>query len=96
MRELQSILQNGEALFKNAGQQLWQEYLTARECLGLQMNTPTSNALHGLTSLEESVLMRAREIVRESDNFVKRHPWRVAAAGVCIGLMVGAIIAERR
>lgn len=96
MRELQRILQDGETLFKNAGQQLWDEYLSAREMLGLQVNTPTINARHGLSSIEESVLMQAQKIAAESSDFIKQHPWRAAAAGVCLGLVIGAIVAERR
>ena len=96
MRDLQDILQDGESLLKNAGQQVWNEYLAARECLGLRVNTPTSDARHGLTAVEESILMQAKEIARHSDQFVRQNPWRAAAAGVCIGVVIGAIAADRR
>jgi len=94
--DLRSILQDGETLFKDAGQQIWNEYLAARECLGLRVGTPTSDARHGLTSVEESILTQAREVARHSDDFVRQHPWRAAAAGVCIGLVIGAIVANHR
>jgi len=96
MHDLQAILRDGENLFKGAGQQLWNEYLAARECLGLSINTPTPAARHGLTSLEESILMQARGLVNGANAFVKQNPWRVAAAGICIGLVIGAVVAERR
>lgn len=96
MRELEGILHNGETLFKNAGKQIWNEYLTARQYLGLQVKPSTADAEHGLTSLEESIIMQARKMSRSSDHFVQQHPWRAVAAGVCIGLVIGALVADRR
>ncbi len=96
MRELQGILHEGETLFRNAGQQIWNEYLAARECIGLKVDTRANGTRYGLTSIEESVLMQAQKVARQSNEFVKQHPWRAAAAGICIGLVIGAIVSDRR
>lgn len=95
MRDLQSMLHEGEAMLKNAGQQLRKEYRSAREKVASGPAPATSEVSQGLSTVEDSVLARTRSAVRNTDRFVQDHPWQAAVAGACLGLIVGIVIGRK-
>lgn len=94
-RDLQSMLQEAETLVRNAGQQLRDDYRAARERVTSTVSTSLNDAKKSLTTVEDSVLTRARDTARNTNRFVVDHPWQALAAGACIGFVVGVLMSRR-
>lgn len=94
-RDLQSMLQEAEALVRNAGQQLHDDYRAARERVTSTVSTSLSDAKTSFGTVEDSVLTRVRDTARGTNRFVVEHPWQAFAAGACIGFVVGVLSSRR-
>ena len=95
MRDLQSMLHEGEAMLKNAGQQLRKEYRNAREKVTASVAPATSEVSQGLSTVDDSLFTRTRSAARSTDRFVQDHPWQAAVAGACLGFIVGVVIGRK-
>ncbi len=94
-RDLQSMLQEAETLVRNAGQQLRDDYRTARDRVASTVSTSLSDAKKSFNTVEDSVLTRARNTARTTNSFVVEHPWQAFAAGACIGFVLGVLSSRR-
>ncbi|MBC7500422.1 MAG: DUF883 domain-containing protein [Herminiimonas sp.] len=94
-RDLQSMLHEGEAMLKNAGKQLRKEYRSARDKVASSVEPVTSQASPGLSTVEDSLFVRTRSAARNTDRYVQNHPWQAAAAGACLGFIVGIVIRRK-
>ena len=94
-RDLQSMLHEAESLLKNAGQQIRNEYRAAQEHVSTSVNASISDAKQGLTTVEDSVLRRARDAAKTSNDFVQGHPWQTVVAGVCVGFLIGVVVGRK-
>ena len=95
MRDLQIMLHEGEAMLKNAGQQLRKEYRDAREKVPSSTSPAASEVSHGLSTVEDSLFARTRSAARDTNRFVQEHPWQAAAAGICVGFIAGMVIGRK-
>lgn len=95
MRDLQDMLHEGEALLKNAGQQLRKEYRSAREKVAASVAPTTGEVSQVLTTVEDSLFDRTRSAARGTDRYVQDHPWQAAAIGACLGFVVGIVIGRK-
>lgn len=95
MRDLQNMLHEGEAMLKNAGQQLRKEYRNAREKVSSSVAPTTSEVSHGLSTVEDSLFARTRSAVRGTDRYVQDHPWKATVAGACVGVIIGIVIGRK-
>lgn len=94
-RDLQSMLREAEALLKNAGQQIRNEFRTVSDQITSTVSTSLSDAKKGLDTVEENVVTRTRNAARTTDSFVQDHPWQAVMAGVCAGFLIGLVMARR-
>ncbi|MBC7574243.1 MAG: DUF883 domain-containing protein [Herminiimonas sp.] len=94
-RDLQQMLEETEALLKNAGRQVRREYRNVRDQLVSTVSSSFDEARSSLGSVEESVLTRTRDAAAGTNEFVQRHPWQAVAAGACVGFLVGIVMARR-
>ena len=95
MRDLQTMLHEGEAMLKNAGQQLRREYGKAREKVTASVAPLSSEVGQGLKTVEDSLFARTRSAARDTDRYVQDHPWQAAAAGACVGFLLGIVIGRK-
>ena len=94
-RDLQSMLQEAEALLKNAGQQIRNDYRAARERVSSTVSTSLNEAKQSLTTVEDSVVTKARDTARNTNDFVQTHPWQAVGVSACLGFLIG-VLATRR
>ena len=94
-RDLQSMLQEAEALVRNAGQKLRDDYRAARERVASTVSTSLSDAKKSYSTVEDSMLTRAKDTAQSTNRFVVEHPWQAFAAGACIGFVIGVLSARR-
>ena len=95
MRDLQSMLHEGESLLKNAGKQIRKEYRSARDRVASTVAQPVGEVSQGLSTVQDSLFARTRSAVRDTDRYVQDHPWQAAAAGACIGFVLGIVIGRK-
>lgn len=48
-----------------------------------------------LQSLEDEMLVRARDAARETDRYVRDNPWQSLGIAASVGLLLGLLIARR-
>lgn len=89
------MLREGEALLKNAGQQLRKEYRSARDRVASSMSPPAAEARQGLRTFDTSMLARVRTTAKGTNRYVQDHPWQAFLAGACIGLAVAALVRRK-
>lgn len=86
---LKAVIRDAEELLKNTGQQVDDNYQTAKA----RFESTLSSARSGLDSAQESVIARTRDAMKTTDDYVQDNPWRsvgiAAVAGVVIGLLLG-------
>lgn len=93
-RDLQSMLQEAEALVRNAGKQLRGDYIAARDRVSSTVSASINDAKQSLTS-QDSLVGRARDAARTTDSFVHGHPWQAVAAVAVIGFLIGIAASKR-
>lgn len=89
------MLQEGEALLKNAGQHLRHEYRSVRDRVGSVVSAPAYDRAVSSGAVENSVLTRSRGLVNTTDRFVQERPWSAVAAAVSIGILIGIVITRK-
>lgn len=94
-RELQSMLTQAEALLRNAGQQVRNEYRAVKDQVTSTVGSSLTGAGHGLTTVEESLLSRSRNAAGSTSRFVRDQPWQAVAVAAAAGFVVGMIMARR-
>jgi ElaB/YqjD/DUF883 family membrane-anchored ribosome-binding protein len=94
-RDLQTMLEETEALLKNAGRQVRREYRNVRDQLVSTVSSSIDDARSSIGTVEESVLTRTRNVAASTNEFVQRHPWQAVAAGACAGFLIGIVLARR-
>jgi ElaB/YqjD/DUF883 family membrane-anchored ribosome-binding protein len=86
---LKAVIRDAEELLKNTGQQVDDNFQSAKA----RFESTLSTARSGLDSAQESVIARTREAAKTTDHYVQDNPWRAvgiaAVAGVVIGLLLG-------
>lgn len=95
MRDLQSMLHEGEAMLKNAGRHLRQEYRSVRERGNSGMAPSAGEISRGLRTADDSLFARTCSAGRSAGHFVQDHPWQAAAVGTCVGVVVGILMARK-
>lgn len=91
MSELKSVIKDAEDLLKNTELQTSEGFKLARAKFESTMNNAKNELLH----LEETVVDRAKDAVRTTDEYVQDHPWNSVGLGACVGLLVGLLIARK-
>jgi ElaB/YqjD/DUF883 family membrane-anchored ribosome-binding protein len=87
--ELRAVIRDAEDLLKNTGEQVGDQYQSARTRFASTLQSAKST----LGASQESIAKRTKEAAQTTDQYVHDNPWRsvgiVAAASIVIGLLIG-------
>lgn len=89
--DLKLVIKDAEDLLKNTGQQTSEGFKNAKAKFESTLNS-AKNELH---NIEESVVVKTKEVAQVTDTFVKEHPWQSVGIGAAIGLICGILISRR-
>ena len=91
MGELKSVIKDAENLLNNTEQQAGEGFKSARAKFESTLKTAKGELLH----LEQTVVEKAKDAARTTDEYVKDHPWKSVGLGACVGLIVGLLIGRK-
>ncbi|GAB3547911.1 stress response protein ElaB [Noviherbaspirillum agri] len=89
--DLKMVIKDAEDLLKNTRQQADDGYQMARA----RFESTLSNARDGLSSLEETAMVAARDAMETADEYVHSNPWQSVGIGALAGLVVGLWLGRR-
>jgi ElaB/YqjD/DUF883 family membrane-anchored ribosome-binding protein len=90
-RDLRAVVNDAEALLKQAADGASGQYDAARASLESSLRA----ARLRLDDAQDAMLDRARNAGRAADHYVHDHPWQAAGFGAAVGLAVGLLIGRR-
>lgn len=89
--DLKMVMKDADNLLRGTRQHAGESYQSARA----RFESTLGNARSGLTSLEESVALTARDALETADEYVQSHPWQSVGIGALAGLVVGVWLGRR-
>ena len=91
MGELKSVITDAEELMKNTEQQAGEGFRIAKA----KFETTLRSAKTELVHLEETIVERTKDVMHNTDEYVKDHPWKSVGLGACVGLIIGLLIGRK-
>jgi len=90
-QNLRSLVDEAEALLKNAAKAGDAEFAVLRERISAQ----ATQLRQQLESLEEGALKRARQAAHVTDEAVHSHPYTAIAVAAAVGALVGVLLTRK-
>lgn len=90
-RDLRAVVNDAEALLKQAADSASGQYDAARTSLESSLRA----ARLRLDDAQDAALDRAKRAGRAADHYVHDHPWQAVGFGAAVGLAVGLLIGRR-
>ena len=94
----EQLLSEFKALVSDTGQLLQHSVeLTGDEAEALrgQINTSLQRAGQALGSTEQALLERGKEVLSDSEEYVRQHPLQSLAIGAGVGFLLGLLVSRR-
>lgn len=91
LNDLREIIAQAGELLSDTEQQSERGYKTAVA----QFERKVRNAKRELGHLEQRISSSGVHAVRSTERFVEDHPWQAVGAGLCVGVLVGMVMARR-
>jgi ElaB/YqjD/DUF883 family membrane-anchored ribosome-binding protein len=88
--ELKTTLNDAEELLKASGKPIGGALREARAGFVSSLKSARKEAIE----LQRETIGKVKDAAHSSDKYVRNHPWNVAGAGVCAGLLVGWLISR--
>ncbi len=89
--DLRLLLRDTENILRLKVNEASEGYLDARA----RLEQTVASARRGLDGLELSARQRASETMRDTDTYVRDHPWESLGVGVGAGVLIGLIVGRR-
>ncbi len=89
--EMRTLVGDAEEMLRAASKQGGEHLGAARERLERSVNMAKAE----LVNAEHAIVERARRTARETDEYVRDHPWSAVGVGAGIGLLLGLLLGRR-
>jgi ElaB/YqjD/DUF883 family membrane-anchored ribosome-binding protein len=89
--DLRQVVDDTEALLRDTSQAAGEGAHSARA----RMRETIDHAKERLSTLEAEVMSRSRDAARETDRYVRSHPWQSIGIAAGAGLLLGMLITRR-
>ena len=89
--EMRTLVSDAEEMLWAASKQGGEHLGAARERLERSVDV----AKAGLIDAEQAIVERARRTARETDEYVRDHPWSAVGIGAGVGLLLGLLLGRR-
>ncbi|HYD79623.1 MAG TPA: DUF883 family protein [Paucimonas sp.] len=90
--DLKAVIRDAEELLKSSGEQAGDTYQSARARLASTLESAKS----GLSTAQESLVARTKDIAQSTDEYVQANPWRSVGIAAVVGLAVGVLLGYGR
>lgn len=90
-RDLRTVVEDAEALLRQTVRDAGQGYGEARSRLEQSLQTAKAE----LANAERAVMDKVVQAGRNTDDYVRKHPWESIAVGTGVGLLLGLLIGRR-
>lgn len=91
IQDFKIVVADAEELLKATASTAGDKVVAARE----RVRDSLHQARVKLAEAEDAIVLKGRQAVRVTDEYVHENPWRAVGAGVAIGLVIGLLIGRR-
>lgn len=89
--DLKAVIRDAEALLKSSNE-IGGEKI---EAVRARAEETFKRARARLEAAEEETVRRTRELVQDTDQYVRAHPWQSIGIAVGLGLIIGLLLGRR-
>lgn len=89
--EMRADVKDAEAILRATSDQVGEKAVAARARIEKRLQTVKAR----LIDTEEDVLLRTRQAMKTTDQYVNDNPWKAISITACVGVIVGMLIARR-
>lgn len=91
MQDLQTVINEAEALLKSAAAPASEEFKSARQ----KFEATIKSAKDEIARIEQVVTDKAQAAANATDGYVRENPWQAVGLGAAVGLVIGLLITRK-
>lgn len=91
MHDLRAVLEDADALLRATAGQAGEKVQQARA----RAEETVRHARERLEATQEEIAVRAREVARDADQYVRDNPWRAVGVAAGIAFVIGLLVSRR-